>query len=246
MTMIRISTMLLAVSSWTATGFSPLSISSNNNQRSAFLSPSNMPSSYSTATTSSLYAGGFGGGGGAKKKKASDTKKDLKLKPKQQWDRYTDLKREPKVRVAVRIIEEDNNEWLEVGRIKSKESKYTEMAVFRQRAIIAEHARRLYPLKVTSKKTIEWGYFTGDDDNDEWKAVDKSSITDEVEGLEKLVGFEGKYKDCDSVRPAGRNLSFIFTCLHTLFSLTLMNYLFFKQAPLTQQADSTVFMTWVN
>jgi hypothetical protein len=200
MTMIRISTMLLVVSSWTATGFSPLSISSNNNQRSAFLSPSNIPSSYSSATTSSLYAGGFGGGGGTKKNNTSSSKKDLKLKPKQQWDRYTDLKREPKVRVAVRIIEEDNNEWLEVGRIKSKESKYTEMAVFRQRAIIAEHARRLYPLQVSNKKTIEWGYFS--DDDDEWKAVDKSSINDEVEGLEKLVGFEGKYWDCTSVRPA--------------------------------------------
>lgn len=49
----------------------------------------------------------------------------------------------------------------------------------------------MYPGSVTSKKTIEWGYFS--DDDDKWKAVDKSSINDEVEGLEKLVGFVGKY-----------------------------------------------------
>jgi hypothetical protein len=48
----------------------------------------------------------------------------------------------------------------------------------------------LYPGSVTSKKTIEWGYFS--DDDDEWKVVDKSSMKDEVEGLEKIVGFVGK------------------------------------------------------
>jgi hypothetical protein len=209
MTMIRISTMLLAVSfCWTATGFSPVSISSNNNQLRA--SPSKIPSSSSSSSSSSRLYAGFGGGGAKKK----NVKKDLKLKPKQQWDRYTDLKREPKIRVSVRIIEEDNKEWLEVGRIKSKESKYTEMAVFRQRAIIAEHARRLYPLQVSNKKTVEWGYFS--DDDDEWKAVDKSSMTDEVEGLEKLVGFEGKYWDCTS---DGISLSLLFSLSHYLIWL---------------------------
>jgi hypothetical protein len=210
MTMIRISTILfLAVSfCWTATGFSPVSISSNNNQLRA--SPSKIPSSSSSSSSSSRLYAGFGGGGAKKK----NVKKDLKLKPKQQWDRYTDLKREPKIRVSVRIIEEDNKEWLEVGRIKSKESKYTEMAVFRQRAIIAEHARRLYPLQVSNKKTVEWGYFS--DDDDEWKAVDKSSMTDEVEGLEKLVGFEGKYWDCTS---DGISLSLLFSLSHYLIWL---------------------------
>ena len=49
----------------------------------------------------------------------------------------------------------------------------------------------MYPGSVTSKKTIEWGYFS--DDDDDWKVVDKSSMKDEVEDLEKNVGFVGKF-----------------------------------------------------
>ena len=147
MTVIRISTALLLATasfSWTATGFTPLSIS-NNNQPS---------SSSSLLPLSRLYAQGlkkstgFGGEGESKSKKKSGfggkvkneiKDNDSKLKPMQQWNRYKDLKGEPKIRVGVRIIgDDDNKDWLEVGRIKSKESKYTEMAVFRQRAIIAE------------------------------------------------------------------------------------------------------------
>ena len=154
MTVIRISTALLLATasfSWTATGFSPLSISNNNQPSSSSLLPSALlPSS----SLSRLYAQGlkkstgFGGEGESKSKKKSGfggkvknemKDNDSKLKPMQQWNRYKDLKGEPKIRVGVRIIGDDENkDWLEVGRIKSKESKYTEMAVFRQRAIIAE------------------------------------------------------------------------------------------------------------
>ena len=69
-----------------------------------------------------------------KKKKNAETK----LKPKQQWDRYAEFKREPKVQVAIRVKEDESDEWLAVGRVKSKDSKYTAAAVFRQRAIIAD------------------------------------------------------------------------------------------------------------
>jgi hypothetical protein len=62
--------------------------------------------------------------------------KEVKIKPKQQWDRYLDLKKEDKSPVAVRVIGED--EWLEVGSIKSKENSYTELSVARQRALIAD------------------------------------------------------------------------------------------------------------
>ncbi len=92
-------------------------------------------------STTSLYAGGFGGGGGMGKKSGGAKKgaeKEKKLKPKQQWDRYSDFKREPKFAVGVRIKDDDSVEWMEVGRVKSKDSQYTEAAVFRQRAIIAE------------------------------------------------------------------------------------------------------------
>ena len=55
----------------------------------------------------------------------------------------------------------------------------------------------MFPLQLSSKKTLEWGYnsASGDDDedgDDEWKIVDKSSMGEEVEGLEKLIGFEGR------------------------------------------------------
>ena len=154
MTVIRISTALLLATasfSWTATGFTPLSISNNNQPLSSSLP---LPSSSSSSLLSRLYAQGlkkstgFGGEGESKSKKKSGfggkvkneiKDNDSKLKPMQQWNRYKDLKGEPKIRVGVRIIGDDENkDWLEVGRIKSKESKYTEMAVFRQRAIIAE------------------------------------------------------------------------------------------------------------
>jgi hypothetical protein len=57
----------------------------------------------------------------------------------------------------------------------------------------------LYPLQVSPKKAIEWGYFSDDDDT--WKVVDKvvmdgdatSKIAEtEGVGLEKLIGFEGR------------------------------------------------------
>jgi hypothetical protein len=90
--------------------------------------------------------GGFGGGGGAaadKKKKKGTATASAALKPKQQWDRYGELKREDKVRVAIRIVgekegEEGDGDWIDVGRIKSKDNLYTEIAVARQRALIAE------------------------------------------------------------------------------------------------------------
>mmetsp|Transcript_17987 Transcript_17987/g.41467 ORF Transcript_17987/g.41467 Transcript_17987/m.41467 type:complete len:217 (+) Transcript_17987:195-845(+) len=179
-------TMILAISCCTVLGFSPLN--SSINSKALVAAPT---------STTSLYGGGFGGGGTSKKsgtgkKKKKNTNKETKLKPKQQWDRYSDFKREPKVQVGVRIKNDESDEWLEVGRVKSKDSQFTEAAVFRQRAIIAEHAKRLYPLQLSSKPDIEWGYLKGDNDSGEWKIVDKTCLTDAVEGLEKMVGFEGR------------------------------------------------------
>ena len=56
----------------------------------------------------------------------------------------------------------------------------------------SQHAKRLYPIQMSGKKALEWGYLTGDDEKSEWKIVDKSCLTDVVEGLEKLIGFEGR------------------------------------------------------
>ncbi|KAL7570017.1 hypothetical protein ACA910_017061 [Epithemia clementina (nom. ined.)] len=132
-----------------------------------------------------LYAfGGFGGTGDKQKKEA-------KLKPKQQWDRFLDLKKENKIRVAVRVSED--GEWLEVGNVRSKESKYTEYALAKQRALIAEHARRLFPLQITPRDTVTWAYWN--EDSDQWIVLEKEVLEKsrtESPGLEKLIGFEGR------------------------------------------------------
>lgn len=150
-----------------------------------------------------FMAGGFGGGGGSsssktKSKKTSKKTDDVSLKPKQQWDRYLDLKGVTKIPVAVRT--RDDPEWRMVGHVRSANNNaYTDYAVARQRALIVEHAKRLYPLKITPKSIVEWGY--QNTDTDEWIAVDKSIVkstttttsTDETaKPLEKLIGFEGR------------------------------------------------------
>jgi hypothetical protein len=51
----------------------------------------------------------------------------------------------------------------------------------------------LYPLQISNKKTLEWGYYQENDE--EWKIVDKSILDEEsnqLDGLEKLIGFEGR------------------------------------------------------
>ena len=130
---------------------------------------------------------GFGGPKNDKKKKD----KELKLKPKQQWDRYTNLKKATMVRVAVRVEGEEDAEWLEVGRVRSKDDNYTEIAVARQRVLIAEHARRLFPLQVLKDSKVEWA-FCLEEPEDQWKVVDKSVLEGAPDGIEKEIGFEGR------------------------------------------------------
>lgn len=147
-----------------------------------------------TSKSPALFAG-FGGGTGSKKK-AKGKKKGgnapTKLKPKQQWDRYSDLKTEEKIRVGIRMKEDESDEWLEVGKIRSKGTEYTAIAVAVQRAIIAEHGKRLYPLQVSNKKTLEWAYFAKE--LEEWTTVDKSILEAQPPPaeIEKMIGFEGR------------------------------------------------------
>ena len=86
----------------------------------------------------------------------------------------------------------------------------------------------MYPGSVTSKKTIEWGYFS--DDDDDWKVVDKSSMKDEVEDLEKIVGFVGKL--CFFAHPT---LAWIFHVLIIMF----IHYYFSSHAII--ESDSYTF-----
>jgi hypothetical protein len=125
--------------------------------------PALIPRKYDIATSvlhvpTHLFAGGFGGAGGdksPKKKGKTATTKESKLKPKQQWDRYQDMKGENKIRVAIRCKEDESEEWLEVGRVKSKENEYSVVAVARQRALIAEVSKCKPIGVICSEQTLE-------------------------------------------------------------------------------------------
>jgi len=100
-----------------------------------------IPSSSSSKTL--LFAGGFGGGGGASTKnkvdkKSSASKQIIKLKPKQQWDRYLAMKGTKKIPVGIRMKEDETEDWIQVGYVRSKDDAYTEVSVAMQRALIAE------------------------------------------------------------------------------------------------------------
>jgi len=57
-----------------------------------------------------------------------------------------------------------------------------------------QHAKRLYPLQISPKVPVEWGYaaVSNDDESTTWSSVDKSILSEAPEGIEKMIGFEGK------------------------------------------------------
>jgi hypothetical protein len=161
----------------------------------------NRPSSSSSLST--LLMAGFGGGGssskGGKKTKKNKNKKNksapITLKPKQQWDRFANLKSATAFKVAVRVLNDDNedNEWYEAGKVKSQNDESTEIAAMVQRGIIAEHSKRLYPLKILPKDRVEWAYSTSSTpEQGDWILLNKDVAKDAPAGIEKNVGFEGK------------------------------------------------------
>jgi hypothetical protein len=138
-------------------------------------------------------------GFGAAPSNKDSKQKATKLKPRQQWDRYAELKDSEKIRVAVRVsgsadnvdVEDvDAKKWLEVGSVKSKNNEYTEAAVIRHRLLIAEHSRRVFPLQISAKDSkdnkLEWAYSKAE--GEEWVMVGK---VDMPEDIEKLSGFVG-------------------------------------------------------
>ncbi len=146
------------------------------------------------STTTQLSMAGFGGGGGTSKKnkkKGGAAKPLPKLKAKTQWDRYADLKQSKKVIVGVKISGEDEADWMEVGKVRSENDEHTLVAIARQRALIADHAKRLYPVKVPANAVLEWGYFLEGEEENSWVTVDKASGADAPKGIEKKFGFEG-------------------------------------------------------
>ena len=165
-------------------------------ERRAFLNKDVSSSSNTCTRTFPLSMAGFGAAPSNKDSKPKATK----LKPKQQWDRYTEMKDSEKVRVAVSVIggavvadgdavDVDAKKWLEVGSVKSKNNEYTEAAVIRHRLLIAEHSRRVFPLQISakdSKDKLEYAYFK---EEEEWVMV--AGKVDMPEDIEKMSGFEG-------------------------------------------------------
>lgn len=153
----------------------------------------------SSQSKTQLSMAGFGGGGGASKKNkkgggGGSAKPLPKLKAKTQWDRYADLKKSQKIVVGVKITGEDEaSDWMEVGKVRSENDEHTLVAIARQRALIADHAKRLYPVKVPANAVLEWGYVMEGDGEGEnsWVTVDKASGADAPKGIEKKFGFEG-------------------------------------------------------
>ena len=131
-----------------------LSLSSRIGYQQLQLQIDHSPSTSSTSMTQ-LQMAGFGaansssGGKKKKKKKSSSSSSSnpppLSLKPKQQWDRYANLKAAKAFKAGVRVISSSSsssssssNEWLETGKVKSENNESTEIAVVMQRGIIAE------------------------------------------------------------------------------------------------------------
>lgn len=84
-----------------------------------------------TTTTTTVLFAGFGN------VEKNDKKEGVKLKPKQQWDRYmTNLKKMERVKVAVRI--KGTEDWIVAGYVKSIDNAFTELAVIKQKALIAD------------------------------------------------------------------------------------------------------------
>lgn len=107
------------------------------------------PRLVSAPSTLSLGMAGFGGAPSSKKNK------ELKIKPKAQWDRYTDMKKVPMVRVGVRKT--DTDDWLEVGRVRAKDTVTTEIAVARQRALIADVSKCVFVSRIITR-TVRSSY----------------------------------------------------------------------------------------
>lgn len=144
---------------------------------------------------------GFGKSSSTTSSSSSNTssKALAKLKPKAQWDRYLEMKKSTPIYVAVRVVRTTGtSDWLEVGFIKSEDDSHTVIAVVAQRALIADHAKRLYPLLISSKDKIEWAYSSSSPTTEDgevlvWNLLEKDFIKEALTtGMERKIGFEGK------------------------------------------------------
>lgn len=105
-----------------------------------------------------LQLAGFGkpaAGGGAAAKRGG-----APLKAKKQWDRHTALVKKGAVLADVAARKDPDADWLLVGTVCAPDAAAARGAAARQRALIAEHAKRLHlPLQQLGKKAaVQVGY----------------------------------------------------------------------------------------
>merc|ERR1712127_268307 len=103
-----------------------------------------LPNTKSNVALTKTFMAGFGStsstGGNKKSKKNKSSSAPIKLKPKLQWDRYLSFKDSSIITVAVQKIDTNDavvGEWINVGYVKSLNNEVIDIAVARQRALIA-------------------------------------------------------------------------------------------------------------
>jgi hypothetical protein len=169
------------------------------------------------ASTRGLYMAGFGAATPSTSSSSSSSSSSgdsgSKLKAKTQWDRYLELKQEAtSYIVGVKIVAEVGNDsdWLVVGQVRCRDEKtLLAAAVARQRGLLADHAKRLFPLKVTPQVKLAWGYFQADTGSTEmtpttggttlsatgsWVVVDpkaSDNSSSKTKDFDKSIGYEG-------------------------------------------------------
>lgn len=124
---------------------------------------------------------GFGGSSSTKKSSSPP-----KLKAKAQWDRYLAMKQVESFPVGVK--DKTLEDWLVVGKVRSQDVTQVSQATARQRALLAEHAKRLHPLQISSQMQLEWGF---QNETGTWTIVDPKEADDLPNAFDKTIGFQG-------------------------------------------------------
>jgi hypothetical protein len=176
-------------------------------------SPQERRDAAAAASTRGLYMAGFGAATPSSSSSSSSSgDSGSKLKAKIQWDRYLELKQEAtSYIVGVKIVAEVGNDsdWLAVGQVRCRDESLLAAAVARQRGLLADHAKRLFPLKVTPQVKLAWGYFQADTGSTEmtpttggttlsatgsWVVVDpkaSDNSSSKTKDFDKSIGYEG-------------------------------------------------------
>jgi hypothetical protein len=209
-------TMVMMMPILRVSAFVPSSMANNKNTSTMRSPPRRRDAAAAASSTRGLYMAGFGAATPSSSSSSSSSSSGdsgSKLKAKTQWDRYLELKQEAtSYIVGVKIVAEVGNDsdWLVVGQVRCRDEKtLLAAAVARQRGLLADHAKRLFPLKVTPQVKLAWGYFQADTGSTEmtpttggttlsatgsWVVVDpkaSDNSSSKTKDFDKSIGYEG-------------------------------------------------------